>query len=58
MQLFSIGLWELNEDGSHKLDARGREIPTYDNETITHFARVFTGRIFTPSTTSTSTRRR
>ncbi len=46
MQLFSIGLWELNEDGSHKLDARGREIPTYDNETITHFARVFTGQSF------------
>lgn len=43
MQLFSIGLWELNPDGSKRLDAQGREIPTYDNTTITHFARVFTG---------------
>ncbi|HVU35484.1 MAG TPA: DUF1800 family protein [Opitutaceae bacterium] len=43
MQLFSIGLWELNDDGSHKLDAEGREIPTYDNEVVTAFARVFTG---------------
>ncbi len=43
MQLFSIGLWELNEDGSHQLDDAGNEIPTYDNTDITAFARVFTG---------------
>ena len=43
MQLFSIGLFELNPDGSRKLDAEGQDIPTYDNEDITHFARVFTG---------------
>ncbi len=43
MQLFSIGLWELNADGTRKLDAQDRPIPTYDNTTITNFARVFTG---------------
>ena len=46
MQLFSIGLWELNPDGTKKLDAEGREIPTYDNREITEFARVFTGLSF------------
>ncbi len=43
MQLFTIGLWELNEDGTLKLDGSGNAIPTYDNDDIFHFARVFTG---------------
>ncbi|MEM7246580.1 MAG: DUF1800 family protein [Acidobacteriota bacterium] len=43
MQLFSIGLTELNPDGSERLDAEGRPIPTYDNGDITEMARVFTG---------------
>ncbi len=43
MQLFSIGLFELNPDGTRKTDAQGDDIPTYDNEDITNFARVFTG---------------
>ena len=43
MQLFSIGLYELNLDGSRKLDANGNFIPTYDNNDIKQFARVFTG---------------
>jgi uncharacterized protein (DUF1800 family) len=42
MQLFSIGLWELNTDGTRKL-TNGLPIPTYDNGDITEFARVFTG---------------
>ncbi|MGC4017416.1 MAG: DUF1800 family protein [Luteolibacter sp.] len=46
MQLFSIGLWELNPDGSRKLDSHGEPIPTYDNGTITEMARVFTGLYF------------
>ncbi|BCU79853.1 DUF1800 family protein [Luteolibacter sp. LG18] len=46
MQLFSIGLWELNPDGSRKLDGNGEPIPTYDNGTITEMARVFTGLYF------------
>ncbi|MEX0321309.1 MAG: DUF1800 family protein [Puniceicoccaceae bacterium] len=43
MQLFTIGLWELNQDGTHKLDVNGESIPTYSNEDITEFAKVFTG---------------
>jgi uncharacterized protein (DUF1800 family) len=43
MQLFSIGLWELNPDGSQKLGPGGQPIPTYTNETIQNFAKVFTG---------------
>ena len=43
MQLFTIGLWELEPDGTRKLDANGAPIPTYDNRDITELARVFTG---------------
>ena len=43
MQLFSIGLCELNLDGSCKKDANGDDIPTYDNEDIAEFAKIFTG---------------
>jgi uncharacterized protein (DUF1800 family) len=46
MQLFTIGLWELNPDGSRKLDSNGEPIPTYDNGDITELARVFTGLYF------------
>ncbi len=43
MQLFSIGLYELAPDGSRRLDATGRPIPTYGNPQIVEFAKVFTG---------------
>ncbi|MCA0908664.1 DUF1800 domain-containing protein [Ruegeria marisrubri] len=43
MQLFTIGLFELNPDGTEKLDASGKPIPTYDNRDIKALARVFTG---------------
>ena len=43
MQLFTIGLWELNEDGTLELDSNGDVIPTYDNDDIAEFAKVFTG---------------
>jgi uncharacterized protein (DUF1800 family) len=44
MQLFSIGVWELNQDGTRILDANGAPIPTYDQgDTIEGFAHVFTG---------------
>jgi uncharacterized protein (DUF1800 family) len=48
LQLFSIGLNELNMDGTAKLDGTGQPIPTYDQSTITAFARVFTGWVFAP----------
>ncbi|MBT8067318.1 MAG: DUF1800 domain-containing protein [Gammaproteobacteria bacterium] len=43
MQLFSIGLVELNIDGSEKLDPQGQPIPTYDQSIIEGFAHVYTG---------------
>ncbi len=43
MQLFSIGLWELNPNGTRKLDGAGNPIPTYGADDILGLARVFTG---------------
>lgn len=43
MQLFSIGLFELNPDGSEITDTDGQPIASYNNQTIGEFARVFTG---------------
>lgn len=43
LQLFSIGVVELNMDGTPKLDAQGREIETYTNDDIVGLSRVFTG---------------
>jgi uncharacterized protein (DUF1800 family) len=43
LQLFSIGLNQLNADGSPQLDASGAPIPTYTQDTIEGFASVFTG---------------
>jgi uncharacterized protein (DUF1800 family) len=43
MQLFTIGLWELQPNGNQKLDANGAPIPTYDNQDVEELARVFTG---------------
>ena len=43
MQLFSIGLFELNIDGSSRVDGSGNPIATYNNADIREFAKVFTG---------------
>lgn len=43
MQLFTIGLYELNQDGSRIIDDEGRFIPTYDNDDIKELAKIFTG---------------
>ena len=43
LQLFSVGLVQLNPDGSAKLGADGKPLPTYGGEEIKEFARVFTG---------------
>lgn len=48
MQLFTIGLWELETDGTRKTyqtphPYAGQFIPTYSNADITELARVFTG---------------
>ena len=46
MQLFSIGLVQLQPDGTLKLDPQGLPIPTYNQATITEMAKVFTGWAF------------
>ncbi|WP_162301990.1 DUF1800 domain-containing protein [Croceibacterium ferulae] len=43
MQLFSIGLHELNTDGSLRLDAYGQPIEIFSNEDVVGLAKVFTG---------------
>ena len=43
MQLFTIGLYQLNIDGTPQLDAQGKPIESYDNADIQGLARVFTG---------------
>lgn len=43
MQLFSIGLVELNADGSNRLDGLNLPIPTYNQAVIEGFAHVYTG---------------
>jgi uncharacterized protein (DUF1800 family) len=43
LQLFSTGLNELNDDGTVQLDGNGIPVPTYNQDVITNFARVFTG---------------
>ncbi|MGM9483094.1 DUF1800 domain-containing protein [Roseateles sp. NT4] len=48
LQLFSIGLSQLNLDGSVQLDAKGQPIPSYDQETVEGFAHVFTGWTYAP----------
>lgn len=43
MQLFTIGLYKLNIDGTLKINAQGNPIETYVQSDITNLARVFTG---------------
>ncbi len=43
MQLFSVGLYRLQQDGRLMTDSQGALVPTYDNEGIKELARVFTG---------------
>lgn len=43
MQLFTVGLVMLHQDGSPQLDSSGNPIPTYGLPEIESLARVFTG---------------
>ncbi|MBI3879166.1 MAG: DUF1800 family protein [Verrucomicrobia bacterium] len=53
MQLFTIGLWQLNADGTRVLGTNGQQIATYNNSDITELARVFTGLSFGNNATFT-----
>lgn len=53
-QLFSVGLVQLQADGTLMLDAAGEAIPTYDQSVISDTAKVLTGWTYTgfnPATT-------
>jgi len=43
VQLFTIGLSQLNQDGTLQLDSTGNPIPTYDQAAIQNFAKIYTG---------------
>lgn len=43
MQLFTLGLDQLNPDGSLVLDANHQPVPTYDQNVVTNMAKVLTG---------------
>ena len=42
MQLFTIGLFMLNQDGTLQLDGQGNPIPT-DQNGVNNLTKVFTG---------------
>jgi uncharacterized protein (DUF1800 family) len=48
LQLCSIGLYELNPDGSQKLDGSGAPIPTYTQDVVIGFSAIFTGWTYAP----------
>ncbi len=54
MQLFTLGLNTLNQDGSLKLDTSGNPIPTYDQNAVQAFARAYTGWTYPTQPGSTS----
>jgi uncharacterized protein (DUF1800 family) len=53
MQLFTIGLNQLNQDGSLQLDSGGNPIPTYTEAQVEAFARAYTGWTYASSTGGT-----
>jgi hypothetical protein len=43
LQLFTLGLWELNMDGTVRLNAQGQPTPTYSQQSLVEYARALTG---------------
>lgn len=43
MQLFTIGLVQLDRDGTVQRDGAGQPLPTYSQDDVTQLARIFTG---------------
>ena len=50
MQLFTIGLVELNQDGTMQLDGSGNPIPSYTQAQVQAFARAYTGWTYATAT--------
>ena len=49
MQLFTLGLNQLNPDGTPVLDSSGNPIPTYTQSDVMDLGRVFTGWTYPPT---------
>ena len=43
MQLMTLGLYQLNADGTVKTDGNGKPLESYTQDDVTNLARVFTG---------------
>lgn len=56
MQLFTLGLNLLNQDGSLQLDANGNPIPAYTQAQVQAFALAYTGWTFANATGGSSTK--
>ena len=55
MQLMTIGLFQLNADGTQRLNQSGQPIPTYTADDIGGLAKVFTGYSYYSPTPSNNT---
>ncbi len=54
LQLFSIGLFMLNQDGTIQRDVSNNPIPSYDQTSVNNFTKVFTGFSFCNTTCANS----
>jgi uncharacterized protein (DUF1800 family) len=50
MQLFTIGLYQLNQDGTPVLDSSGNMIPSYTQDQVQAFAKAYTGWTYATAT--------
>lgn len=50
MQLFTIGLYQLNQDGTPVLDSGGNMVPSYTQDQVQAFARAYTGWTYATAT--------
>jgi uncharacterized protein (DUF1800 family) len=56
MQLFTIGIDQLNDDGTLELDGSGNPIPNYTEAQVQAFARAYTGWTYATSTGGSPTK--
>ena len=54
MQLFTLGLDQLNPDGSLVLDQNHAPVPTYDQNVVTNMAKLLTGWTYPPAPAAAS----